>query len=646
MEVNVNYEVAAILIALILMFYYGNSKKVSNLQNKIFAMLIECNILTAVFDVVKRVLQNGSFSVPIWVLEILTLGYFLTHFFVAPLFFLYALNMVKRWKECNKVIRNILALPLFAGIILVVINPSTDWIFSFSEDGTYLRHSGLFVMYGLTLFYVFSLIFILVYYRKSYSFVRKISLFVSMLLSVGSVVVQFLYPAILVETCAISVSCLILFFLIQNPRDRIDRATGIFNAAGFWDVMKQNFYRETELDLIQIVLCDMDHVEKNADVQGRDMAMAQIGTYLSEIEEDVNVYRLDSNVYCLELIAESERVVEEVLAVLAERFQKPWKYNNYETVFHANLCHLRLPQQVDSFDRLRAITNDFIKRGIERKVLRAEDFEMERMERSLKISNALVKAVEKNNFEIRYSPVYSPEKKELTAADVSIRFYDEELGFVYDEDIYNFAEQSGQMIQISEMMFEKVCDFIARKKPGEKGIRFFGVKIPTVMCLQHGYMKRLAKVMDKYGVDPGMICLQISEYTVSKAAHVLKETTAELVRRGVRFCLDDYGSGYTNIASVYELPFSIMKLNSSIIKDALQNDKAKITLEYTLMLAKSLHMKTMLEGLEEKQHMDMVLQMPCDYVKGRYFYEQMDEEAFMALLSETKGPDGKGGLLQ
>lgn len=643
MEVNVSYEIAGILISLILAFYYRNTKKVSSFQNKLFTLLIECNILTAVFDVVKRVLLFTGFAIPVYVLEICTMGYFLTHFFILPLFFLYTLNMIVSWKDISRISRIFYAVPMFVGYLILVLNPFFHWVFIFSDAGEYIRNPGILVIYGIAIYYIFCIVFILIRYRTNYSFIRKVSVYFILGLCTASMVLQFLFPHLLLETCAIAIGSMILFFWVENPRGQIDRATGVFNHAAFVDAMKQNFHLKRKVDVIEIVLRDLQYVEEKNDISQKDMLLGKVADYLNEIEEEARVYRLEGNVFCLELSEEASETVKEILDVLKERFQKPWKHEDYERVFRVGLCHLRLPEEVDSMERLRALVHDFMKTGNDEKIYTVADFELDKMERSLKISNALVKALKKSEFEMTYSPVYLKEESQLVGAEASVRFYDDELGYVYAEDIYNFAEKSGQMVHIGEMMFERVCNFISKNDMDQIGIGFIAVPIPTVMCLQYGMMNRFLDKMREYQINPRKICFQISEYTVSKAAHILKETTAELVREGVRFCLEDYGSGFTNIASVYELPFSVIKLNERIVKDAAVNHKAKITLEYTLMLANSLHMKTMLGGIEEKSQFEMIQDIPYDLAEGRYFLEQLDEKGILELFTKMVADPGKKG---
>ena len=140
-----------------------------------------------------------------------------------------------------------------------------------------------------------------------------------------------------------------------------------------------------------------------------------------------------------------------------------------------------------------------------------------------------------------------------------------------------------------------------------------------------------------------LICLLISEYTVSKASKAFKENLSKMAGEGLRFCLEDYGSGFTSITSIYELPFSVLKVNKSVMQATMSNEKARITMDSTLVMARDLSMMTMVEGIDEENQFEMISDMACDLAKGKYFFDQIDEGEFVRVLHMAAEKDGKEG---
>ena len=114
----------------------------------------------------------------------------------------------------------------------------------------------------------------------------------------------------------------------------------------------------------------------------------------------------------------------------------------------------------------------------------------------------------------------------------------------------------------------------------------------------------------------------------------------KLADSGVNFCLEEYGSGYTDISSVYDLPISMIKINKSVLRAAVRNEKARVTMESTLELAHELSMKTAVSGVEDERYYNLIPDMPCDYATGNYFFEQLDED-FLKTERRLRTNDGQ-----
>ena len=100
--------------------------------------------------------------------------------------------------------------------------------------------------------------------------------------------------------------------------------------------------------------------------------------------------------------------------------------------------------------------NRFAKMPHEIRLMTTSDFDLESISRNREINGALIRAMEKNNFEMRYTPVYSQALERVVAAEVALRFFDEELGYVYDDELFRFAQQIRDLGNMTVQMMDKV----------------------------------------------------------------------------------------------------------------------------------------------------------------------------------------------
>ena len=117
----------------------------------------------------------------------------------------------------------------------------------------------------------------------------------------------------------------------------------------------------------------------------------------------------------------------------------------------------------------------------------------------------------------------------------------------------------GNINKILNVSFEKICAFIREYDPAKYGIEYIGIEVSEYQCKQLDKMQNMINAFDEYRVDPSMIRIIVSEYTISRAAYSVVNAIEKLEKRGVKACLDNYGSGYSNISYVYNIPFSVLK---------------------------------------------------------------------------------------
>ena len=106
---------------------------------------------------------------------------------------------------------------------------------------------------------------------------------------------------------------------------------------------------------------------------------------------------------------------------------------------------------------------------------------------------------------------------------------------------------------------------------------------------------------------------------------------------GISFSLDDYGSGYSNINYLVDLPFSIAKIDKYLVWAAMKNETSRVILENVIAMFKKIHLKVVVEGIEDLQMVRMVTDMGADYLQGYYYSKPLTKEKIMEHLEETHG---------
>ncbi|MBQ2295082.1 MAG: EAL domain-containing protein, partial [Spirochaetales bacterium] len=128
----------------------------------------------------------------------------------------------------------------------------------------------------------------------------------------------------------------------------------------------------------------------------------------------------------------------------------------------------------------------------------------------------------------------------------------------------------------------------------------------------------------------------ITETAMVNSKKVLLENMSKLIENSSNFYLDDYGSGYSNLNYIIGLPLHAVKLDKSIVWAAFDNEKGDIALEFAVKMIKSLNMKIVAEGIENKEQFDKMKELGVDFIQGYYFSRPVNPKNFVKFMFEYK----------
>ena len=576
-------------------------------------------------------------------LSISSFIYFLTHLLIVPLMFLYICSHIMSWHAMHTAVKAAIIAPIGVALAALFSNPFTHVIFYYSEGGIYHRGYGIWIIYAVAAYYLVGIVIVLLLYRKRVP-VRKINVVVfTLIFSITAVVLQVFIPDSSIEVLAVAIAIVICFLFIQNPREQMDPDYPALSFQSMLETIHSEFIHGISFDVIVIAADDYKtFAGENIDREFVDEYLSFIGQFTN----DGIAYRAREYEYVIILPQPREGQSERIVKEIESRFKKPWKIFGKDVELGMRLIRVRVPEDVDNEQILYGLLRQFSKEKDAEGVRTTAEFDLDKIGRDIKISGALSRAIDKHGLEMRYSPVYSPLKKRVVGLQASVRFYDDETGYVYDDEIFRFAERSGHIMQISEMIFDNTCRFISENKLDSKGISFAGIRMYPAMGLQYGVFDKLRESVKKYGVKTSDIYLMISESMLALSTAEFRKSIYDMEMEGVRFCLEEYGSGYTNLAAIYELPIRTLHINPTVMRASMDNEKAKVTVDATMDLAHDLSMQTMVSGIDEEREFKMLGSLDVDYATGKYFYEQLDEKTFLKVLEdESAGPSGKGARI-
>ena len=150
--------------------------------------------------------------------------------------------------------------------------------------------------------------------------------------------------------------------------------------------------------------------------------------------------------------------------------------------------------------------------------------------------------------------------------------------------------------------------------------------------MQQKLHEKIENIMDKYQLDSSKISLEITETAAVTSREILINNMNQLIDRGFKFSMDDYGTGFSNTSTLIAYPFDEIKIDKSIVWSAMEDEKAMIAFKHSVAMIKDLDFKIVAEGVETKEQAKMLGDLGCDYFQGYYYSKPVSEDDFMSLI--------------
>ena len=357
-----------------------------------------------------------------------------------------------------------------------------------------------------------------------------------------------------------------------------------------------------------------------------------------------NVFWLGNGCFVIvQRIEETEIEVEQLKKFIAEADNE----ENTRILLSAGVCKINLSDWLwEEIGILRMVDNaSAAVRAMGRSVCIEFDQSLfQAIYRQEAIEQAIIEAIEQERLEVYYQPIYAQEKKAFHSLEALSRLQVEGYGYIPPDEFIQIAERNGSIVQLGLLVLKKVCQCIKTHDLRKKGIQFVEVNASMVQCIQKHFAEDVLAVLKEYDIEPSMLCLEVTESAMTQSQERLTENMNTLKEAGVFFALDDYGSGYSNINYIIDLPFSIIKLDKYMVWAAFANENSRNILEYTILMFRKIAMEIVAEGIENQYQAQTLSNAGVEYFQGYLYAKPLPEEKLIAFLDEHIAENAEDGI--
>lgn len=247
-------------------------------------------------------------------------------------------------------------------------------------------------------------------------------------------------------------------------------------------------------------------------------------------------------------------------------------------------------------------------------------------------------ALEKEEFKVYYQPKFDPRTNELKGCEALIRWVSDDMGFVTPGQFIPIFEKSGFITEIDHYMLSHVArDQKSWLDEGRKCVPV-SVNVSRAHFAETNLAEQIKEIIDREGAPHNLIEIELTESAFFDDTKQMLKTIKKLKSYGFLVSMDDFGSGYSSLNSLKDMPLDILKLDAGFFSGDKHNERAEIVVAETLQLAKKLNMTTVAEGVDYQSQVDFLAAEGCDMIQGYFYSKPMPKEEY-ALKLEMKAVD-------
>lgn len=560
MTYNIDFLIAAMVILLLVLWYFLGQKRAEDLNNQVFLFFAVIGIL----DVVAELASNYYISFPNSNCEIAAM-LATTIFYLLQVLLPFTVICYIQTLHDNKIISAkkmfLSGVPTFILMGMILTNPFTEKLFYFDIPAGYMKGPWYMLMYYSALCHMVAALILIVIWRKKLGYQKVKNLLEILLISGAGVVIQLLYHPLLTTGFGMSLGILVLFITINNPHANIDTLTGSLEEYEYYlTQLKRMFDGNSKLN-----------------VNNKIITMPVI------ISGIMNAQKLGDSGLILEY-------AEYLEALSAKNGLTEVIQDDYQTM-NGFLYNKRVEQYLH-----KAITEDL--------------------------------------FEIYYQPVYSTRKKCFITLEALSRLQHPELGWIAPDVFIQIAEKNHMIEQITDLQFSRVCRFLGENRYLMRHLLNVKVNLSSLDLMRNDCSRHFIRIMDAYKIPHNWIQFEITETVATECNAGLRRVAEEFTDAGIGLCLDDFGSGYANLNTVMRLPFSVIKVDRSLLFDICRDEKRAIFYESVVETFHKMNYHIVSEGVETQEEMEQISSWGVEMIQGYYFSKPLPEKELLELLKK------------
>jgi len=257
----------------------------------------------------------------------------------------------------------------------------------------------------------------------------------------------------------------------------------------------------------------------------------------------------------------------------------------------------------------------------------------------LALESHLRRAIQNEELLVHYQPRVSVDSLAITGVEALVRWRHPTLGLISPSEFIPLAEDTGLIVPIGEWVLRTAS--LQGRRWRDQG--FAPIQIAVNISARQFHDQDLAQtvimILEETGLSPKNLELEITESSIMQDAEFAAGMLNRLKNMGINISIDDFGTGFSSLASLKRLPIDVLKIDQSFVREATSDPDDAALVMAIITLAHNLRLKVIAEGVETEDQLRFLQLLRCDEIQGELFSKPLAAEKFVSLFEPQISAD-------
>src|SRR3990167_2329574 len=250
----------------------------------------------------------------------------------------------------------------------------------------------------------------------------------------------------------------------------------------------------------------------------------------------------------------------------------------------------------------------------------------------MSLQNALGHALVKNEFLLHYQPKMDIKTRTIIGVEAFLSWKNEAYGTITPGEIIALAEETGLIILVSEWVLKTACQQLKKWRSEGHLDLTIAVNCSARQFRQTSFADDILKIINEVGIPPELLEIEVTESTIMQDPENTLRILYALKDLGIKIAIDDFGTGYWSLANLRRLSVDRIKIDKTFIKQVTSDETSAIITRAIIAMANKLGIKSIAEGVENREQYDFLVKEGCTEVQGYYLTQPLSDEAMTRFL--------------